>query len=125
MDLHFSGEFLNRFNLGATMKLITIRSQIIEVADKWDAQYPTPNSKSKAVSEKLRAMDPATATAADVESIIGNCSWARPRECDECGLSFDVVIEVGDDTDYESNTVRLCVGCLYRALELADGIKRV
>jgi len=111
------------------MKLITIRSQIIEVADRWDAQYPISrygdNPNTKAVSEKLRSIDLSTATTADVESIIGNCSWAGPRECDECNLSFDVVVELGDEPDYDSNTVRLCVGCLYRALELADGIKRV
>jgi hypothetical protein len=101
------------------MKIISIRSQILAVADRWRLQYPKGvcNAEKEAIWKKLRALDKATATAADVAAIIGNNSWACPTQCDECEESFDTVIEVGQEPDYESRTATLCIDCLSTAVD--------
>lgn len=101
------------------MKLITIRSQILNVSEAWDKQYDGwPGPGKKAIGRKLRGLDKQTATAKDVADIIGNTSWAEPQECYECEEKFDVVIEVGQKPDHDSATAQLCVGCLEKAVKL-------
>ena len=104
------------------MKLITIRSQIRDVARKWHAQYmPVPSkgwlygmNKEEAYAQ-LAALDKETATAADVAAIIGNDSWACPQRCHECNGHFDEVVQVGEKPDYESATCQLCKACARKA----------
>jgi hypothetical protein len=99
------------------VKLVTIRSQILDVADRWRRQYP--NDK-RDIAEKLVALDKATATPDDVTKIIGNKSWIGPEECDECGTSVEVYVEIGEEPDYESNTAHVCGPCLRKAVGLVD-----
>lgn len=103
------------------MKLITERTMILGVVARWDEQYRHYLAGDKTeISKKLSALDLKTATAADVDGIIGNQSWTLPPACSECGRSAPVVIEVGQKPDYDSQTVWLCEPCLirgYRTME--------
>lgn len=49
----------------------------------------------------------------DVDRVIGNPTWTSTR-CDECGTLPEVVVMVGDEPDYESNTVHLCTECIIK-----------
>lgn len=108
------------------MKIINQRSQIRTVAERWDRQYPLelyaqtlPSGRPNTVSGALHALDKETATAADVEAIIGNSSWTLARfECDECGQLASEVVEVGEEPDYESATAKLCRSCVEQALAM-------
>lgn len=103
------------------MRLITIRDKIRTVAERWAEKYGSPRG---AISDKLRALDLDTATAADVARIVGNDSWVG-LECNECGGKFDEVVEAGEplveDYDYRSATVTLCRECATRAAALFGG----
>jgi hypothetical protein len=71
------------------------------------------------IYERLLAL-PETATAKDVERIIGNDSWVGHRcvECRQYGCEF---FQLGQEPDYESETVVVCPSC---ALKIADFIRR-
>ncbi|MCK9568802.1 hypothetical protein M0R72_07675 [Candidatus Pacearchaeota archaeon] len=103
------------------MELVTIRSQIRDVAARFAAQY-THNGKigleaSKIVKE-LRKLNVETATPEDVANIIGNSDWVKQFNCDECGAPNDVLVEAGEEPDYDSQTALLCASCLREALTL-------
>lgn len=108
---------MNRFTLN------TERAKVRRVAAHWRAQYPEgcrnkrrlPFDPDK-VYAKLKALDAETATAADVAAIIGNESWCRPDDCDQCGKTTYQTITVGEPRNYESNTATLCLACLRKAV---------
>lgn len=107
------------------MELITTRSQIRSVAERWKQQYPTDQTtmhfkSTDAIHARLLALDTETATAEEVIAIIGNGSWTRIR-CDQCGQEVDAAVVCGEEPDYESHTANLCVPCLESALALAKG----
>ena len=105
------------------MKLITPRTLIRGVAARWGEQYGE-NSMYTRFRDKLpalQALDVDTCTPADVEAIIGNPGWTTPPECDECGASGQkVMVQVGDEPDYESATAHLCLACVRAALALLE-----
>lgn len=100
--------------------VITMRDQIRTVAKRWDEQYfrrgKWYDDKSRAISERLHRLDPETATPADVAAIIGNQLWADPMRCDCCGVDVIIVVQVGEEPDYESATASLCIQCAADAL---------
>lgn len=100
------------------MKIITIRTQIREVAKRWKLQYGRTRTD---IANLLEALDVETATAEDVERIIGNGSWVHPIPCDECREKHEIVVQLGEEPDYESSTVNICQECLRKALMLIDG----
>ena len=55
---------------------------------------------------------------ADVVAIAGP-SWAADPWCNGCDRAVPVVVQVGQEPDYESSTANLCVDCLRAALDLA------
>jgi len=70
------------------MELITERSLIKTVAERWDAHYgpefrAIAGVSSKTISEKLHALNLSKVSAATVNKIIGNDAWTR-LVCDEC-----------------------------------------
>ena len=70
------------------MELITERSRIKTVAERWDACYgpefrPTISGSPKTISEKLHALNLSKVSANTVNKIIGNDTWTR-IVCDEC-----------------------------------------
>ena len=100
------------------MKIISERSCIIDVSKRWDAQNP-PNSCSKGkkkIGDILRSIDLKTATADDIEKIIGNRSWSQPETCSECGKEDVTTIQLGQEPDYKSRTAWICEECIKKAL---------
>ena len=70
------------------MELITERSRIKTVAERWDAAYgpafrPTLSGSSKTISEKLHALNLSKVSVKTVNKIIGNDTWTR-LVCDGC-----------------------------------------
>lgn len=89
------------------MRLINPRNAIRTVAARWGAQYPTATEgKSFDIAQKLNALNPETATAAEVNKIIGNNSWTTVRCC-ECGEYVESAVEFGRDGD-EARLCQLC-----------------
>jgi hypothetical protein len=97
------------------VKLINERMLIREVAARWRAQYGHGNyandAEKQGKQKSLDAIDPETASADDIASIIGNRSWTDVPKCDECNRATLAVVEVGEPPDYESATARLCAEC--------------
>ncbi len=90
------------------MRVITTRKLIQGVAQHWRNQYP--DSKMD-IYEKLAALDAETATANDVNQIIGNGSWTRIT-CEECKNEVSEVVHFGEDYD----TFCVCKECLTKAM---------
>lgn len=78
--------------------------------------YESPRQES--VFEKLSALDPEKASAADIENIMGNNSWVRPNNCSECGKEGWDCVQLGEEPDSESETAWICKDCLKKALKL-------
>ena len=104
------------------MKLLTTRTQIQGAAKRWRAVYGQDGNErygaDKAVKARaLERLDGNTASADEVNEIIGNESWLRIT-CDECGKGVDAAVQVGQEPDYESSTATICFGCLHAAHKL-------
>lgn len=109
------------------MKYIDERHKVANVAEAWKAQYwrgdrwgRTIHNDAGVIYEQLRAL-PADAISKDIAAIIGNDSWAGPGRCNECKQSVLAAVEMGDEPDYDSATVRICLPCLRKAVDLAEG----
>ena len=107
------------------MILLNKKSQLRTLAKNWHDQYGegsySEDKRGRMVGVELAALDPETASIADVEEIIGNSSWIVEPTCDECSVQGWDAVEVGDRNSQESNTAVLCRGCLQAALKLLDG----
>ena len=53
-----------------------------------------------------------------VSGIVGE-SWVR-IDCTECGSSVEAGVELGEELDYESATVHLCLPCLRAAVSMLE-----
>lgn len=105
------------------MKLINERTQVRTVAARWRENYGPKTQWAKdqgkqAIQAQLDALDVETATAADVDAIIGVGGWCMPQTCADCGESARVLVELGEEPDYDSCTANICVSCLKAALKL-------
>lgn len=110
------------------MKSWTTRDQIREIADRWATSYPPghPYGPDKnRVGERLAALDGETATAAEIEAIVGNASWVG-LTCDDCGKHVEAIVQLGQEPDYDSSTANVCDDCIRKACELihSRGAKR-
>lgn len=104
------------------MNLITKSMLIKGVAKEWRAQYPKGRAQDKdAIYNKLCRL-PEGATENDIAKVIGNSSWTS-NKCDECKQESDVVIMLGDEPDYKSNTASICPQCLSKAMSLVSSGK--
>jgi hypothetical protein len=104
-----------------TVKLLTRHQQAETAPDRWAAQYAhyDPKSDKKEIERQLfAALDAPSFNADLVDCIIGNKSWTR-IECDECGQQVERAVQVGQEPDYDSHTVTLCVPCVTKAAALA------
>ena len=97
------------------MKLITRQSLANETHARWMAQYP---KDKEGIGAKLLALGE-NPNPDEVDATIGNGSWTRTPECDECGSNNVPVVQVGEESDYNSNTANLCKECLAKALDCA------
>jgi hypothetical protein len=118
------------------VKLLSERNQVRSVAERWLRQYkrwyrghgyvwydwPGDPGRGERIHEGLLALDVETATAADVDAVIGFAKgWVAPESCYECGdRSWDVV-QLGEEPEYESHTAYICGSCLRKALGLVSG----
>ena len=108
-----------------TMKIITRQSLAEAAKDSWFNQYrseikygsakPTlaPNGCAD-VYNNLCAIEDVTPE--KVNDIIGNDSWTKVS-CDQCGKFVDAIIELGEESDYESRTVHICFDCMVAAMD--------
>lgn len=105
------------------MKLINARTLIQGVASAWRSQYPDARlgKDKQEIGLRLAALDGNTATAEQVNAIIGNDSWTTPPTCGECGKRGGVVVQLGEEPDYDSATAHICPGCLQQAVVLLEG----
>lgn len=105
------------------MNLITERDVIRGVADRWAKQYGTKDflgdAEKQGISQALKRLEPETATAEQVNAVIGNSSWTA-LTCDECRNDVKVVMMVGEEPDYESHTASLCMECIKKASEIVN-----
>lgn len=99
------------------MKLLTERAQVRAVIEYSRQQVAerTGHKCDRALLEafkKAAALDPETATAADV--------GVTQRACTECGhVGWDIV-QLGEEPDYESDTAWICLACLRNAVALVE-----
>lgn len=101
------------------MKLMTARNKVRAIATEWREQYPLKrcHPRQDEIYDRLAALDPESASADDVQAIIGS-DWIRTR-CSECGLYVDDVVQLGaDPPDIETDTVYICFPCLVKATAL-------
>jgi hypothetical protein len=96
------------------MKKVTTESLVRNIAKDWDDQYSYPNvgEEKREISRRLSMLNPETATAADVESIIGNGTWTSIR-CDECNRKVASAINFEPVDGY---TPTVCESCLEKAV---------
>lgn len=111
------------------MKIVTTRMQIRDAADRFRrifGVYSVPSNwrqRDRTRYERLRALDVETATAADVERIVGQKGWVGPA-CDECGRDVPGVATF--DEEYECGCGALsfphwvCSDCLRKAADAID-----
>lgn len=106
------------------MKKWDERARVRDAIRCWLANYGPDGSygsdkRGRAVGRELLALDPETATAAQVTEIIGNDSWAGPLACSQCGARTYDIVQVGQPEDYDSG---LCRECLSSALKMLEAI---
>lgn len=114
------------------MKLVCERTGVRDVARRWDEQYShyPPDAKGfsgklfSVISQELHALDPETATADDVEKIVGNRTWAGVYWCDECNEKVSAAMQIGAEPDYDSATATVCGPCLRKALQKLDSYEK-
>jgi len=95
------------------VELITERSRIKTVAERWDAQYgpdfrPIAGGSSKTISEKLHALNLSKVSVKTVNKIIGDDSWTK-LTCDECRADVKKLVvfyHEGGDALYD-----ICESC--------------
>lgn len=105
------------------MKIITQRDKIRGVYQAWWNAYgrtASPKSKPGEITKTLSKLDLDTCSAEDIKAVIGSDSWTKML-CDECSLSVDWLIELGEDApEYMGEPhYLLCRHCAKRAAEFA------
>lgn len=109
------------------MEAITERTRIREAAAKWRTAYPEFGTfdcgaaTTTEIQARLDALDPETATPADVDAATGG-RYPTQFPCDECGRVVGRVVLVGKVTDRDGDdlTPAVCRDCLVKALALLD-----
>lgn len=105
------------------MKKITRQTLANDVAERWHRQYPGDtgydiDGARSGIGGQLVKLG-SNPNPDDVERIVRNTSWTTIT-CGECGEKKpDVIMELGEEPDYESSTAYICVDCLKKALKLA------
>lgn len=95
------------------IRLIRKSDVVAGAPTRWAEQYRGYGDKSGKTAALL-ALQPGF-TAEQVNDIIGNDTWTECR-CDECREDAPVLVQVGDEPDYEARWVDLCPDCISKAL---------
>mgnify|MGYP001587518420 CR=1 FL=1 len=48
----------------------------------------------------------------------GDARQSTIYQCDECGCDVDLVVQLGEEPDCESNTANVCRECIQKAVDL-------
>ena len=107
------------------MRVLSEREMVKQAIHNWVSSYGTDRTygadkRGRKVGAELLAMDQDSATAEQVQEIIGNESWARKARCNNCGSVTWDLVELGEPRDYESATACVCRDCLTEALRMLD-----
>ena len=108
--------------LESEMKLLSERTQVKDAINLWISRYGLDGTygadrRGRRVGAEL--MDRETATAVQVNSIIGG-PWVFMKTCGECGKESWNIVEIGEPADYGSQTAYLCRDCLVSAIKMID-----
>ncbi len=105
-------------------RLLRWQDEIPKVAERWKAQYfnggrwgSTVWGPTETTYRQFAALGPDT-TLEDAERIAKG--WVT-FWCDNCHEYVPVAIQLGDEPDYESATVTLCLPCFDKAAEVRKG----
>lgn len=91
------------------MRLMNEREQVRNALVIWRKQHP----REKKITTQLQNLDVETATAKDVELIVGSNILVRELSCDECGYdTWDIIGIGGNHSEYD---VYICRDCLVTA----------
>ena len=108
------------------MKAHSVNRKVKNVAKRWNQQYATTtNPKHQEIGRRLTELDPNTATAELVNTIIGNESWTSLIQCEECYGYYTIVVELGSGFEGDTN-FGICRTCLSEAMTVfADEYQKV
>jgi hypothetical protein len=96
--------------------IIKKADQLQDIPDKWTAQYARSTTPwHREVSQNLQALKPEERTQERMDQIIGNGSWTALR-CQVCGKDVDVLMQLGEEPDYDSTGINICKQDLQKAL---------
>ena len=100
------------------MELITRKCRASTAADRWNEQYKNEEvwGEKQKTTKLLRKLGK-NPNPDDVDIIIGNDTWIS-IPCSECGDRGGSVVRLGQEPDYDSETVWICEKCLLSALRL-------
>jgi len=104
------------------MKVLTKRDLIKDIITAWERQFGVEPEKPRwrSVLNQLRQLNLSTASAEEVEGIIGNRTWTR-LQCIECHRESESAMQLGEDLECEGVAPCICPSCLRGAFsELAE-----
>ncbi len=103
-----------------TMKIVS-RTEICQIApERWAEQYRNTRHTIHAErTVRLSLLSPQDRTPEKIDAIIGNPSWTT-NCCDECGVNQEILVRLGEEPDYGSRYLDLCLNCLRAAVALAE-----
>lgn len=105
------------------MKIITRQSCADEAIQKWEETYSSGRwgEDKLVILAKLKEL-PKPVNPDDIDRIIGNTSWTSPAACYVCHERAEVIVEMGDEPDYESRTAYLCPCCIRKAAKFVESL---
>jgi len=103
----------------AQMKMLYKRDALDRIPARWRGQYGqgyylTDHAKQE-IQKKLDALVIGKFMPEEVDAIIGNSGWTV-FNCDLCDEGKDVLIQLGEEPDYDAQWVNCCRECLVKAL---------
>lgn len=113
------------------VRLRSSRELIRGVAQRWTKQYSARDVVSAwgqrrtygQISDALYALDPETASVADVNAAMSNTGWVT-ENCDLCDAECEHWLEVGQEPDYEARWLYLCLPCAEHLAAIAMETRR-
>lgn len=102
------------------MKIITKQASVVPSINYFLNNYRRYSGSNapfytKERFDRISSLNPSTCTVEQFNTALGNTSWTDLK-CDECGNNVDMLVQVGQEPDYESSTANVCVKCLRKAV---------
>jgi hypothetical protein len=99
----------------------TPQSKAAAAAAAWEQQYApycSVDHWQAKMGAALKALG-SQPTPEEVNALLGDNQWTKCL-CTECWKSVDAVVRIGNEPDYESDTVWVCRECLAEAVRIMD-----